>query len=69
MDKALTCLDTFFQAFGAIVSPHKTYFWLIRVDSAPTGIPEAWSFIRPGVIVRYLGILFGIGLSLVSMWD
>jgi len=69
VDGALACLDTFGVASGAVVSPHQTYFWLIGLDSPLDWTPPAWSYIRPGVIVRDLGIPFGVGLSPVAMWD
>lgn len=31
--------------------------------------PVAWRFVQPGFIVRYLGILFGVDISPVAMWD
>ena len=37
IDGALSCLDSFYGAFGAIVSPQKIDFWLIGLDS-----PLAW---------------------------
>jgi hypothetical protein len=45
-----------------VVNAHKTDFWLIQ-------IPTAWPYFIPEVIVHYLGISFGVGLSLVAMWD
>lgn len=40
VDDALSCLVNFCRAFGAIVSPHKTIFWLIGVDMPPTLDPS-----------------------------
>ena len=61
--------DFFYKAFGAIVSEHKTNYWIIGIDNLPKWIPKtSWKFLQPSVIVRYLGILFGVNHSLVSMW-
>jgi len=66
---ALSCLDTFCATLGIMVSAHKIDYWLIGMDSPPEWILASWSHIRPGVIVRYLGIPFEFGLSSVAMWD
>jgi hypothetical protein len=41
VDGALTCLDTFCVASGAMVSVHKTNFWIIGLDSSPKWILDA----------------------------
>jgi hypothetical protein len=69
VDGAFSCLDTFCAASGVVVSAHKIDYWIIGLDTPPKWIPTTWSHIRPEVILKYLGILFGVGLSLVAMWD
>ena len=59
----------FFHAFGALVSDHKIDYSLVGLDDTPDWIPPSWRFIHLGVIVRYLGIPFGVGLSPMAMWN
>lgn len=66
---ALPCLDTLCVTSGFVVSNHKIEFWLVGLDSPPDWIPAMSTYIQPGVIVKYLGIPFGVGLSPVSMWE
>jgi hypothetical protein len=37
--------------------------WLVGLESPPGRFPTSWTYIRPEVIVLYLGIPFGVGLS------
>jgi hypothetical protein len=57
------------EASRAIVSDHKTSYKLVGIDDPLTWIPTTWKFVCPGVILRYLGIPFNVGLSLIAMWD
>ena len=43
-----------FEVFGAIV--HKNYFWFVVLYEPLAWIPTICIFVRPSVIVRYLGI-------------
>lgn len=35
----------------------------------PEWMPTSWKLVRPGGVVRYLGIPFGLDLYPVAMWD
>lgn len=59
----------FYEASQAIINNHKTDYWLVGLDEPPTWIPSAWTFVNLSIIVRYLGIPIGLGLSLIAMWD
>jgi hypothetical protein len=63
VDGALSCLDMFCVTSGVVVSAHKIDYWILDLDSCLERIPLAWSHIRPGDIVKYLGVPFGIRLS------
>ena len=65
----MECLILFCKATSAIVSYNKIDYWITSLDDPPTWIPNTWNFVQPGVIVRYLGIPFGVDLSPVSMWE
>lgn len=68
VDGARDCLAVFCKAFGAVVSDHKTNYWLVGLEDPPDSIPPAWTFVRPSVIVCYLGIPSSVGLFPVAMW-
>ena len=42
VDRALSCLDTFCRDSSAIVSTHKTNFWLLELDSVLTFVIHTW---------------------------
>jgi len=67
--RARDYLSAFFLAFEAMVSDHKTDYWLVDLDELLDLCPPTLIIVHQGVIVRYLGIPFGVGLSLVAMWD
>jgi len=48
---ARDCLVVFCEASGAIVSDHKTNYWLVGLEDQPTWFPVAWIFFEPRVIV------------------
>ena len=66
---ARDCLSIFLYACQGLFSDNKTYYWLVRLEGPFDWIPSSWKFIYLGVIVRYLGIQFGVGLSPVAMWN
>jgi hypothetical protein len=59
----------FCNASGVVVSEWKTNYWLVGLDDSLAWIPSLWNWVKLGVIVRYLGILFGTSLSVVDMWN
>jgi len=63
------CLDIFCSAYGVVVSEWKTNYWLLGLDDSLAWIPSLWNWVKLGMIVRYLGILFGTSLSIVGMWN
>jgi len=63
------CLTVFYEASRAIINDHKTKFWWVGIDEITTWIPTTWDFVCLGVIVRYLGIPFGVRLSLATICD
>jgi hypothetical protein len=69
VDGALACLDMFSATSGVVVSDHKTNYWLVVLDAPLDWILVAWNHIWLRVIVRYLGIPFGVGLLPIAMWD
>lgn len=60
-------LSLFCQASGVLISDHKTNHWLIVLEEAPNWIHTTWTFIHLFIIVRYLRIPFGVGLSSLAM--
>jgi hypothetical protein len=59
----------FCEAFGVIVSDHKTNYLLVGLDEPPSWIIVVWNLIPPSIIFRYPRILFGMGFSLVAVSD
>lgn len=58
----------FCTLFGAVVSNFKTNFWLICVEDKPPWLfNRPWQHVRDGEIVCYLGVLFGVIVSLSDM--
>ena len=60
-------LSIFSNASRATISDHKNDYWLIGIDGSPIWIPLAWTLFHPCVIVRYIRIPFGMGLSPKTM--
>ena len=70
VDEALACLDKFCMTSSSVVNVHKIDHWIVGLDDAPSDwISSVWTYIWFGVVVKYLGICFGVGLSPVAMWD
>ena len=62
-------LSKFLNSSRAIINDHKIYYWLDGLDEPPSWISIAWIFVLPRVVVTYIGIIFGVGLSPSTMWD
>jgi hypothetical protein len=58
--RALACLDMFCTTSGFVVNAHKTSYWLVGLDVPLDWIPTTWTHIWPRVVMRYLGIPFGV---------
>jgi len=69
VDGSLACLDTLCVTSSSMVSSHKNDYWLVGMDTLLDWIPTTQTHIQTSVIVRCLGIPFGVVLFLVSMWD
>ena len=66
---AHACLDTLCLDLDDMVIDYMIEFWLVGLDSPPNWIPKTWTYIRLVMIVWYLGIPFGVGLSPISMLE
>jgi hypothetical protein len=42
---ARDCFILFCEVVGAIVSDHKTNYWLVGLEDLPTWFPIAWRFV------------------------
>ena len=67
VDGVLACLDNFCAASSVLWSvSNKTDYWWVGLNALSNWNLAAWTHIWPGVIVRYLGILFGVGFVTCS---
>ena len=60
-------LSIFCNPSRAKINDHKTDYWFIGIDGSPISIPLAWALVHPCVIVRYIGIPFGVRISPKTM--
>jgi len=61
-------LDLFCTISGSKLAMHKTTFIMTRPNLRPAWIPSEWKEIKHGLVTSYLGIPFGVGVSLKEMW-
>ena len=68
LTNVLDILDLYCVVSGSQLAHSKIKFMMIHSEKIPKWIPKEWRHIRHGEITRYLGIPFGIGVSLSNMW-
>jgi hypothetical protein len=68
IDGSLAC-QIHFSLHQVLLPMPKNKIQLVGLDSLANWILTSWYYIHPRVIVKHLVIPFGVGLSLVSMWD
>lgn len=68
VNNALAMIQLYCEVFGSLIAHNKTEFLMTQPYSNSQWIPKEWRKIRHGEITRYLGIPFGLGVSLSEMW-
>jgi hypothetical protein len=64
IDGALEFLNVFYLAVGVIISDCKYNLWMIETKHKLNWLGCAWKVMRDRDIVRYLGVLFVVNVSL-----
>ena len=62
-------MDIFYSASRVVVSEWKTNYWLVGLKDSLAWVLPSWNWVKLGVIVHYLDILFGTGLLVVDTWN
>ena len=64
----MDCFNFFCKEYKAIFSENKASYWIVDIDNPTTWILTSYRVVQPIVIVRYIGIPFGVNLSPIAMW-
>lgn len=68
VNNTLEIVKLYCEVSGSLIAYNKTDFLMTQPFDRPQWIPNEWRQIKHGEITRYLGIPFGLGVSLSEMW-
>eukprot|EP01018_Ginkgo_biloba_P007232 Gb_41388 [translate_table: standard] len=66
---AMEAIQTHCRASDSKLSDPKAEVWIIGTNTIPAWLNPEWKIIQPGVVVRYIGISFGVDIPASEMSD